>query len=338
MAEIKETHPIAAMEFKIVPAQQTAAAPAEPVVDPSRTQKKNICFTKFFKQEEVEQQRPKWDEAMMEYMCYQIEIAPQTANLHFQGCCIFKKRITLKGAARALGVGWGNGDNTSFMRQREAAINYCQKKESAVEGTFREFGVRPKAGAGDRTDLTVAINECKTLKEMADVHPELVAKYSRGLETVYNMRQKPRDGINMPEIRVYWGTTGSGKSHQARLDGGDDYYSINAGEGLKWWPNYRQQRVCVIEEFVECDPKGVTVSFLLSLLDKYKLTLQTKGGHVEFNSPLIIITSHYHPKDWVPANRWDELKRRITEIRKFRIADNLVLGAGPLETEQTRRL
>lgn len=319
--------------------QQAPAVEIKEEEDRSRTQKKNICFTKFFNPADTEKERPTWDENSMEYMCYQIEIAPQTGRHHFQGCCIFKKRITLNGAARALGVGWGNGDNSSFMRQREAAINYCQKKDSAVEGTFREFGVRPKAGAGDRTDLTNAINECKSLKELAERHPCLVAKYARGLEQVYNMRQSERK--EMPEIRVYWGETGAGKSHHARKDAteicGDDYYSISAGDNLKWWPNYRQQQVCIIEEFVECDPKGISVSFLLTLLDKYKLTLQTKGGHVEFNSPLIIITSHNHPRDWVPAPRWAELKRRIKIIRQFKIDRAAVHIDEPIEETITRR-
>lgn len=297
--------------------------------DPHQSQ--NICFTKFFKPENLEAERPKWDEDLMRYLCYQVEIAPQTGNYHFQGFCVFYKKKTAQGAAKVLGVGWGNGDYTKAARDRTAAMNYCSKKDTAVEGSFREFGSRPKGGRGERADLA-AVLACKNVTEAALLYPTITTLYARGLESVFLHRQLPRN--EKPEVRVYWGPSGSGKTHQAMEDGGNSCYNISAGadgKGLKWWPKYYQQDCCVIDEFRgDC----CNFNFLLKLLDGTPLTLETKGGHVEFNSPLIIITSTQAPEEWY-NDRWEELERRITEIRKFKHAPGRQ-NEKPLRTEQQR--
>ena len=65
-----------------------------------------------------------------------------------------------------------------------------------------------------------------------------------------------------------------------------------------------------------------TFSELLRLLDRYPMQVETKGGSVAFNSPLIIITAPQSPMDmWSGRTQEDlqQLLRRITEVRFFEV-------------------
>ena len=63
-----------------------------------------------------------------------------------------------------------------------------------------------------------------------------------------------------------------------------------------------------------------TFSELLRILDRYPHRVEVKGGSVQFNSSLIIITSPKSPQEtWDGRSAEDiaQLTRRITEIRHF---------------------
>ncbi len=107
---------------------------------------------------------------------------------------------------------------------------------------------------------------------------------------------------------MYWGDTGSGKSHRAWEEAGDDAYSKDPL--TKWWDGYQGQTNVVIDEF-----RGVVaVSHLLRWFDKYPCSVETKGGKQPLCAKNIWITSNLAPTAWYPeldAESFRALERRL---------------------------
>lgn len=49
------------------------------------------------------------------------------------------------------------------------------------------------------------------------------------------------------EVKCYWGVSGSGKTHTAVEELGEDYYDKIAMN--KWWDGYKQEKNVLIDEF-----------------------------------------------------------------------------------------
>lgn len=116
------------------------------------------------------------------YCCFQEEVCPSSNKRHLQGYIVFQKRIRLGGVKKQLGSRTVHAvrSNGTPSQNRE----YCSKKESAVEGSFKEFGERPPDPArGKRTDFEVfkqAVADGLRCKRKArEEFPDLTAKYPR---------------------------------------------------------------------------------------------------------------------------------------------------------------
>lgn len=93
-------------------------------------------------------------------------------------------------------------------------------------------------------------------------------------------------------VRVFYGISGSGKTHSAIEALGPDYYDKLPTS--KFWDGYKGETNVLIDEF-----RGeIGISHLLKWCDKYKCTVENKGGGVPLAATNIIITSNIHPKDW----------------------------------------
>lgn len=80
----------------------------------------------------------------------------------------------------------------------------------------------------------------------------------------------------------------------------------------KWWDGYKQEKNVLIDEF-----RGqIGVAHLLRWFDKYRCSVEVKGGTVPLNARKIIITSNIHPRDWYP-DLDDETKNAL--LRRMRI-------------------
>jgi len=114
------------------------------------------------------------------YICFQEEIGETTGTPHLQGYISFTKKKRLSGVKKVLGTRihavCANGKPSANRR-------YCSKSETAVEGTFQEFGEIPEDKAGKRSDLDQFIhaveNGLRCKKKARVEFPALVAKYPR---------------------------------------------------------------------------------------------------------------------------------------------------------------
>lgn len=143
-------------------------------------------------------------------------------------------------------------------------------------------------------------------------------RYNRGFEKYLLITRTER--CEKPEVIVIIGPPGVGKTHMAReianAAGGPVYWHPPG----QWWPNYAQQHTVVLDDF----KADMTLHVLQLLLDQNPFMVETKGGHVQFNSPLIIITSNREVCDWY---------RNIPEAEaslSWRINKLIHIGATPV--------
>lgn len=183
------------------------------------------------------------------------------------------------------------------------AAQYCMK-----DGNYEEIGTRSQQG--DRVDIkacTDKIKAGKRMRDVADEEPVAYVKYHRGLEKLQKILIVPRTEI--PDVRVYWGSTGTGKTARA-MEWLPDAYMWTPALG-KWWDGYEGEKDVILDEFRGQIPFGQ----LLNLLDRYQAKVEFKGGVCQFAGTRICLTSPLPPAKWYKdldqEDKLEQLLRRI---------------------------
>lgn len=272
--------------------------------DGKNTQKKHWCFTWY----DIKNP-PIFNSKEMEYMVRQLEICPTSKRPHFQGYVEMRNKVSWTQMGKIFGTNrfWRKGRWASRVQARD----YCRKDNSRVVGSLpEEFGNWSDCAQGRRTDLEEAC-ECKNIEEIKSSYPATYVKYERGLKSLFGPKYITGRRTWMPDIWVYWGPSGTGKSHNAFARGGSDAYVKPSGD--KWWDGYGGDEVVIWEEFRHCGNEWSN-SDMLRLLDKYPMKVQVKGGYVDMLAKVIIFTSCYHPSEWMGNDtESSQLLRRIPE-------------------------
>jgi len=99
--------------------------------------------------------------------------------------------------------------------------------------------------------------------------------------------------VERPDIKVSWyyGPPGTGKSRKAHELMPNAYLK---DARTKWWNGYLFQRDVIIDDF---GPQGIDITRLLVWFDRYKCTVETKGGMCALLADNFIVTSNFHPHD-----------------------------------------
>lgn len=153
------------------------------------------------------------------------------------------------------------------------------------------------------------------MRDVLDAAPEVVVKYYKGLQFVSTLLSKRRCPEVAPEIVIYWGESGTGKTRLAVSENPEAYLLTKPnGNGTIWFDGYDGQSTIIFDEFYG----WVQYDLLLRILDRYPLRLQIKGGFVECSATKFIFTSNKPWTDWYP-NIDDKcaLQRRIKEFGKI---------------------
>jgi len=169
------------------------------------------------------------------------------------------------------------------------------------------------AGKGMRTCIT-AVNSYQAMK-----CAELCLKY---LEPGRDFQ---------PEVRWYYGSTGSGKSRDAKTEFPDAWMS---GKDLTWFEGYDAHEVVIFDDFRK---DFCTFHVLLRLLDRYPYRIENKGGSRQLLAKVMIITCPWHPEVLYESRSGEDiaqLMRRITVPPKLfgsivppPVAQHVVQGA-----------
>ena len=192
----------------------------------------------------------------------------------------------------------------------EQAAVYCKK-----DGNFLENGTR--SSPGTRSDLhhvAASIIAGDSMSSVASSNPEMFIRYHRGMWALRNITVPDR--VNPPEVRVYFGATGTGKSCRARQWLSDAPCYIHFSNQRGWFDGYQGERNCIFEEFR--GHSDIALPHLLMILDRYPARVEVKGSFTMFSASQIAFTSPFHPELWYPsfADREDygQLARRISSI------------------------
>lgn len=223
---------------------------------------------------------------------------------HLQGYVEFKQQVLLSTfknkVSRKLHVAERRGTPAQ-------ASDYCKK-----DGQFDEWGSISQQGR--RTDLEVACEMISTGAKIRDVavsYPDTFVKFHKGFKALQTALIEPRSEV--PNVTVYYGETGVGKSRKAR-EVTERPYVWGPEQGL-WFDGYEGEKDVIFEEF-----RGqLAFGHMLRMLDRYDCKVQYKGGMCEFAATNIVITSPVHPREWYPnlaaeEGKMDQLMRRITRI------------------------
>lgn len=220
----------------------------------------------------------------VQYIIGQLEKGSESGYLHWQIMAAFKTKQSLNGVRATF------GNVHAELTRSSAATLYCQKEETAVEGTQFEYGAKPfqrnakvewesvwsAAQSGDlaRIPANVRVVNYRTIRAIS-------SDYSRatGMER---------------ECMVFWGKTGTGKSRRAWEEAGVDAYCKDPR--TKFWDGYQDEKNVVVDEF----RGGIDIAHLLRWLDRYPVRVEIKGSSKPLKAEKIWITSNISPVMWYP--------------------------------------
>lgn len=254
------------------------------------------------------------------YLAWQEEVAA-SGTPHLQGYLQLDYSTRLQTVTNALSAACGNHVRTAAATGSDQEnYNYISKPSAppaiTIAGSFVELGVR-KAIAGKRgarNDLAQvqrAIDGGATMPQVARDHFAAFVRYRQGLEAYSLYTQPDRDWI--PEIIVYVGPSGTGKSRAARARFPNAFWCPS---NAKWYDMYHGQDTIIFDEFY-----GGCMPFrdLLRVLDSSPLQVERKGGFVKMRARTYVFTTNIEPEDWYDEERihtpWADnpLNRRLRE-------------------------
>lgn len=243
----------------------------------------------------------KWE---YKYLIYQIEKG-ENETTHYQGYIIFKKKMSIAGLKKINSrAHWELRKGT-----HEQAVAYCSKKETRIDGPFI-FGTGPTPGKrNDLLALKESLDKKASMKEIAQEHFVPFLKYHKGIAVYRNLITEPRRFKT--EVTVLWGITGVGKSRICAETFPNAYWVFPQQVG-KWWDGYEGEEVVIIDDFYG----WFQHNYMLRLLDRYPMKVESKGGVLEFIPKKIFITSNKPPEEWYPRMeaQLPQLLRRIDNI------------------------
>lgn len=269
-------------------------------------QAKHWCFTlnnpADAEQDELIQKASEAGDAV-QYLVVGAEVG-ESGTPHLQGFVSFKSRKSFGRVKEFV----GERAHLEVARgSPKQAADYCKK-----DGAFKEIGTCPK-GKGARNDLVEIVKnlkEGKRLSDIAEQFPAAAIRYHNGIRKVQALYPPKREGA--PQIWVFWGRTGTGKTR--RVWEFVDRSKLWVHPGGQWFDGYDGHPAVLFDDF---DGSWFKIAFLLRLLDRYEMQVQVKGAHVWWVPKTIYITSNIEPKDWYPnATQAHQaaLRRRLQEF------------------------
>jgi len=223
---------------------------------------------------------------------------------HWQIICCYKTKVRLSKVKETFGA-----QTHAELSRSEAANDYVHKDETSVVGTRFELGDRP-IKRNDATDWE-RVHKLAREGKISEIDPQIQIQHYRNLQQIRLDNTKALPGQR--ETVVYWGPTGTGKSHRAWSEASFDAYPKQPT--TKWWDGYQPDfhKNVVIDEF----DGQVGITHLLRWCDKYPCLVETKGSGQPLAYKKLWITSNIHPLHWYPdgkKSQIDALMRRIVVV------------------------
>lgn len=251
------------------------------------------------------------DQSRIKYCIFQLEEA-ESGYLHLQGYLELDYKTTLNPVKKMF------ASNTVHLEVRRGtqaqAIEYCSKAETRKLGPW-EYG--EKSNQGSRSDIRDALAVYKEggRAAVANEFPELYVRMHRGLEahrtaTLTGIREKP-------EVRIYIGPPGCGKTLSAYLESPNVYNVAppRVRGTVPWFDGYNGEDLLFDDFDGECPFK-----WILQVCDRYKLRAEVKCSFTFLTPKRIYFTSNRPWKSWWPDLTFLEaeaFERRVSKVLDF---------------------
>lgn len=233
----------------------------------------------------------------------------ETGFLHWQVLVVFTKQVRLQSVRGVF------GDAHAEATKSDAANDYVWKDETSVAGTRFELGKLPF-----KRNSEVDWQQVYNLAKQGDIENPIIPADVR-IRNYHSLRAIAKDycrpgARTVQEVNVFWGVTGSGKSHRAFEEAGEEFYIKSSS--TKWWDGYRGEPNIIMDEFTGV----IGIQHMLTWLDRYPCAAEIKGGQVPLKSVKWWIMSNIPPSEWYPLEKATTeqqaaLMRRLTNIVEF---------------------
>lgn len=205
---------------------------------------------------------------------------------HWQVFVQFNRNVRLQACKDLTSSPTGHWEPT----RSKAAEEYVWKEDTRVDGSQFELGRRPLQ-RNKKADWGQILADAKR-GHFEDIPADVLIRCYSQISRISKDYMVP--AAIERTVKVYWGSTGAGKSRLAWEQAGLGAYPKDPS--TKWWDGYRDQEHVVIDEF-----RGrIAVEHLLRWFDRYPVCVETKGGAVVLRSHTIWITSNLSPDAWYP--------------------------------------
>lgn len=212
------------------------------------------------------------EEGTLGYIVVGEETCPRTGKLHWHIYLEMAKKTTMNRIKAIV------HDNTAHIERRlgdqQSAINYAKK-----DGLWWELGTPVQQGKrNDLEDCKQMLKEGKDLLDVAEKHFGDFVRYNRGLalyKDLLDRRRQKESPATMPEVIVYVGRSGTGKSHHCANDElfrESGYRYLQQMEGKVYFDGYDGQKCLWFDEF-----SGKTMRFtdFCRIADKWGTRVET---------------------------------------------------------------
>lgn len=283
---------------------------------PPAPQARKWCFTTFDETTRDNLDNKTTDDVSrprLRYLVFQEETCPSTGRWHIQGYAEFKDPVRRNALQQWIGDRVCRCEPANGTAEQNKA--YCTKEDTRVPDTDpREIGAPGKQGQrNDLEGLQDAIRAGDPTALLWEDHFPTMVRYHRAVDA-YRMVQLPAER-EPPEVTVYWGPTGTGKTRRVYCETGGDHFTVDIPSlrGTPWFDGYDGQAAVLFDDY----GGEYSVHYLKRLIDRYPMNVQVKGGYRRWTPKYIYITSNQDPDHWYPTARQvdvDAVKRRITTV------------------------
>lgn len=253
------------------------------------------------------------------YIIWQYEKG-DSGTEHLQGYLEYKTRKRFNSVKRDI------GDRAHIERRMDKrgnarAIQYCKK-----EGGWNQFEFGKPVEYEHRKLEEVARKLAsgeESIMDIAERDPHLYVKHHNGLQNLVNLKCAKRNWAM--KIIVLFGKTGTGKTRWAYEKYPNSYTGMWPTGGRWWWDGYQGEESVILDEFKH----QIKLVDMLTLLDRYPLKIERKGGWDHFRSKTIIITTNIEPQDWYPKCTSQEKEPLWRRLHEFGTLIHVKLEDGP---------
>lgn len=234
---------------------------------------------------------------------------------HLQGYAEFSTPARFNAARSAISsrchIEPARGDSSSN-------VAYCSKDGDVVL-QLGESGQSRQADAGRESafkrqcrDVFDELKSTGDLGAVAREHPDLFLRYSQGLRSATILLRDPGPIRPKPVVYWLWGKTGVGKSRAVAQKWPDAYWKMMN----KWWDGYTWQDVVVLD-----DMRGTSFdfAFLLTLFEQNPVRVECKGGSMNFNSKIIVVTTPHLPHMTFLAHDDEDMEQIARRIKLIEV-------------------